>query len=125
MDRNEIKQMLPVLQAFADGKKVQGFDEDTKTWNDLSDILLVCKPETYRIAPEKQAIPFDYETIKPYICEEVVFLNGEVYCIDSASITFVNLIHSIEPTIVRKVIYKDLMRYTFKSTGKDCCQKYV
>lgn len=122
MDRKEIKQVLPILQAFADGKKVQGYDEDTNTWNDLEDILLVNPLEHYRIVPEKQAIPFDYDSIKPYICEEVVFINGAVYCIDSASITFVNLIHSIEPTIVRKVTYKELMRYTFKSTGKDCCR---
>lgn len=59
MTREEIKEMLPIMQAFAEGKPIQfrkGYDWiDIKTGEDLS---FLRPPSDYRIKPEPKYRPF-------------------------------------------------------------------
>lgn len=60
MTREEIKEMLPIMQAFAEGKVIQfrkGYDWiDIKTGEDLS---FLRSPSDYRIKPEPRYRPFE------------------------------------------------------------------
>ena len=55
MTREEVKKMLPVLQAYADGKKIQCSYDNDNNWYDLgeTDIKLVSN-YSYRIKPTSQ-----------------------------------------------------------------------
>ena len=59
MTREEIKEMLPIMQAFAEGKPIQfrkGYEWiDIKTGEDLS---FLRPPSDYRIKPEPRYRPF-------------------------------------------------------------------
>ena len=59
MTREEIKEMLPIMQAFAEGKPIQfrkGYEWiDIKTGEDLS---FLRPPSDYRIKPEPKYRPF-------------------------------------------------------------------
>ena len=60
MTREEAKELLPIIKAFAEGKIIQyknSFDEwsDTKENEGLS---FVCSPSNYRIKPEPKYRPF-------------------------------------------------------------------
>lgn len=52
MDRNEAKQLLPIIQAFADGKTIQVFIEGFTEWKDLKEAYFYLPPDRYRIKPE-------------------------------------------------------------------------
>lgn len=52
MTREEAKKLMPVIQAFADGK-----DVETKTgsgWMSIENISFAGKPDSYRIKPESK-----------------------------------------------------------------------
>lgn len=52
MDRNQAKDLLPIIQAFADGK-----DVETKTgsgWMSIENMSFAGKPDSYRIKPEQK-----------------------------------------------------------------------
>ena len=56
MTREEAKKLMPVIQAFADGK-----DVETKTgsgWMSIENMSFAGKPDSYRIKPESQYRPF-------------------------------------------------------------------
>ena len=56
MTREEAKQLLPIIQAFAEGKCVE-----TKTgsgWVNMENMSFVGKPKSYRIKPEPKFRPF-------------------------------------------------------------------
>ena len=56
MTREEAKQLLPIIQAFAEGKCVE-----TKTgsgWINMENMSFAGKPKAYRIKPEKKYRPF-------------------------------------------------------------------
>ena len=56
MNREEAKILMPVIQAFADGK-----DVETKTgsgWMSIENMSFAGKPESYRIKPEQKYRPF-------------------------------------------------------------------
>lgn len=56
MTREEAKQLLPIIQAFAEGKCVQ-----TKTgsgWINMENMSFAGKPKAYRIKPEPKYRPF-------------------------------------------------------------------
>ena len=59
MNRERCKELLPVFQAFAEGKAIeyQIIDDDDPTWWPLEDGLMDCIDEIeYRIKPEKRVI---------------------------------------------------------------------
>ena len=56
MTREEAKELLPVIQAFADGK-----DVETKTgsgWMSIENMSFAGKPDSYRIKPDPKYRPF-------------------------------------------------------------------
>lgn len=58
MTREEAKEPLPIIQAFAEGKAIQ-FRTDNRPWVDLLDNkLTICGVFEYRIKPESQYRPF-------------------------------------------------------------------
>ena len=56
MTREETKEMLPIIQAFAEGKTIQYRTEDG--WKDISNPKFNDFPNEYRIKPETNYRPF-------------------------------------------------------------------
>ena len=55
MTREEAKEMLPIIQAFAEGKTIQIFSRDG--WSDIPELNFRF-PANYRIKPELKYRPF-------------------------------------------------------------------
>lgn len=59
MDRKEAKELLPIIQAFAEGKQIQYFD-DRKFWADaIGNVAFDNTPSRYRIKPGQKYRPFN------------------------------------------------------------------
>ena len=60
MTREEAKELLPIMQAFADGKTIQIYDDEEEKWIDITfeDLYFNCIPSYYRIKPEPKYRPF-------------------------------------------------------------------
>ena len=56
MTREEAKELLPIMQAFAEGKNIQ-FISDGE-WHDINQSDFTCYPDKYRIKPEPKYRPF-------------------------------------------------------------------
>ena len=58
MTREEVKEMLPIIQAFAEGKTIEIYNN--REWQDLiiGSVKFDCKPSCYRIKPEPRYRPF-------------------------------------------------------------------
>ena len=56
MTREEVKEMLPIMQAYAEGRTIQFFDGGK--WLDLCESDFYESPERYRIKPEPKYRPF-------------------------------------------------------------------
>lgn len=52
MNRDKAKQLLPIIQALADGKKIQFYQEATGQWKDSNNPAFTFAPNHYRIKPE-------------------------------------------------------------------------
>ena len=58
MTREEAKELLPIIQAWAEGKTIQ-FQTDSGSWSDITKDLYPCNhPSLYRIKPEPKYRPF-------------------------------------------------------------------
>ena len=58
MTREEAKELLPIIQAWAEGKSIQ-YQTDSKSWSDITKDLYPCNhPSLYRIKPEQKYRPF-------------------------------------------------------------------
>ena len=88
MTREEAKELLPIMQAFAEGKTIQYLD-DRGFWNDIKtcvsfDYNISC----YRIKPEIKYRPFETqeecwnEMLKHQPFGWVKSPRGELFCID-------------------------------------------
>lgn len=55
MTRKETKELLPIMQAFADGKIIQVWNN---TWKDTTEDPYFCGTNKYRIKPEPKYRPF-------------------------------------------------------------------
>ena len=58
MTREEAKMLLPIIQAYAEGKTVQSFNNVDYEWDDLFDPMFGGDPSLYRIKPEPRYRPF-------------------------------------------------------------------
>ena len=62
MTREELKEAMPILTAFVDGKTIQCYDHNTGTWVDEREQLhtadLYLWPSYFRIKPEPTYRPF-------------------------------------------------------------------
>lgn len=57
MTREEAKELLPIIQAFADGKTIEVYNNEWKTMV-LKDPYFDCVPSCYRIKSEPKYRPF-------------------------------------------------------------------
>lgn len=57
MTREEAKELLPIIQAFADGKTIEVYNNEWKTMV-LKDPYFDCAPSCYRIKQEPKYRPF-------------------------------------------------------------------
>lgn len=59
MTRKEAQELLPIIQAWAEGKSIQ-YQTDSKSWSDITKDLYPCNhPSLYRIKPEQKYRPFN------------------------------------------------------------------
>ena len=60
MTREEAKELLPIIQAFAEGKDIQIRNITDDGWDDINDdrMSFCAKAEAYRIKPEPSYRPF-------------------------------------------------------------------
>ena len=58
MTREEAKMLLPIIQAYAEGKTVQSFNNVDYEWDDLFEPMFGGDPSLYRIKPEPKYRPF-------------------------------------------------------------------
>ena len=56
MTRKQVKEFLPILQAFADGKEIECSEKDK--WYRVLEICNEINPQDYRIKPELKYRPF-------------------------------------------------------------------
>lgn len=56
MTREEAKEMLPIIQAFAEGKNIQFLSDGE--WHDINQADFTCYPDKYRVKPEPKYRPF-------------------------------------------------------------------
>jgi hypothetical protein len=64
MTREHVKAMLPIIQAFAEGKKIQFRLHNTRPWGDTNEqigLSFTYLPDQYRIKPEPKLVPFTYD----------------------------------------------------------------
>ena len=58
MTREEAQELLPIIQAWAEGKSIQ-YQTDSGSWSDITKDLYPCNhPSLYRIKPEPKYRPF-------------------------------------------------------------------
>lgn len=57
MTREEAKELLPIIQAYADGKQIQYFEERTMRWEDITAPSWI-RGIPYRVEPESKYRPF-------------------------------------------------------------------
>ena len=57
MTRKEARELLPLIQAYAEGKTIQRIDDKNK-WIDLCIVNFDYSPNKYRIKPEPKYRPF-------------------------------------------------------------------
>ena len=59
MNRQQVKELLPIIQAFAEGKTIQPYNPLTKEWYDeYESIDFHSESPKYRIKPEPKYRPF-------------------------------------------------------------------
>lgn len=59
MDRNQAKELLPIIQAFSEGKEIEYFDKGDCKWRTCIELDFYYNVE-YRIKHEPTWIPFTY-----------------------------------------------------------------
>ena len=57
MNREQAKELLPVIQAFAEGRKIE-YRNSLGVWIDCDGIMFNWPPKNYRIKPEPKYRPF-------------------------------------------------------------------
>ena len=56
MTREEAKELLPIIQAWSEGKNIQFLSDGE--WHDINQADITCYPDKYRIKPEPKYRPF-------------------------------------------------------------------
>ena len=56
MTREEAKELIPIMQAWAEGKNIQFLSDGE--WHDINQADFTCYPDKYRIKPEPKYRPF-------------------------------------------------------------------
>lgn len=61
MNRKEAAELLPIIQAYAEGKEIEIFDKTMKMWKTAMLPHFDCDSNIYRIKPEPKYRPFNDE----------------------------------------------------------------
>ena len=56
MTREQAKELLPIIQAWAQGKNIQFLSDGE--WHDINQADFTCYPDKYRVKPESKYRPF-------------------------------------------------------------------
>lgn len=62
--KDRVKNLIPIIQAFSEGKIIQEFNTHSSKWNDVNELdflnffNLGKSPSIYRIKPEPNYVPF-------------------------------------------------------------------
>lgn len=56
MNREQAKELLPIIQAFAEGKTIEYYSDGN--WSEDKDFIFIGKAQNYRIKPEPKYRPF-------------------------------------------------------------------
>lgn len=59
MTRKEVKELLPIIKAFCDGKTIQHLDIIKDKWEDIDEFVYHGSVKSYRIKPEPKCRPFN------------------------------------------------------------------
>lgn len=63
MTRDEMKSMLPLFQAYADGKTIERRSDITERWHEVEEMTIRESVEMYRIKPEPRLRPWRPEEV--------------------------------------------------------------
>ena len=58
MTREETRELLPIMEAYSEGKIIQIWDESKSIWVNLDEAAFCSSPDKYRIKPEPKYRPF-------------------------------------------------------------------
>lgn len=65
MTPQRAKELLPIIQAYAEGKTIEVTSINGKTWQADNDILFTRSPEFYRVKPEPVRVPWTASDVPP------------------------------------------------------------
>lgn len=114
MTREEAKVLLPIIQAYAEGKEIEIFDKTAKMWKTAMLPHFDCDPNIYRIKPGVTYRPFkDAEECWAEMLKHESF--GWVKSILFKDLALVQRVTTLYVEINRDIIdYKDtLEKFTF------------
>lgn len=60
MNRDEAKQLLPIIQAFAEGKETQFYSEVSEQWEPVHNVDFSYPPKRYRIKPHTEKVTYRF-----------------------------------------------------------------
>ena len=114
MTREEVKELLPIIQAYAEGKKIEMLDFKGR-WVEMINPDFTLSPENYRIKPEPEYRPFKTkEECWNEMHKHPDF--GWVIRIDTGIFAFVNIKAIFSEEIVFDNDFDNV--YTFKNAFK-------
>lgn len=70
MTREEVKQFLPILQAYAEGKEIEYFSGGE--WDSVPTPSFQDKPNQYRVKQEPKYVPFTVEDAAMFMGKSII-----------------------------------------------------
>ena len=127
MTPEHAKLMLPVIEAFANGKTVQVRLTNSTKWEDAENMNFGLDSIMYRIKPENELVPFKFDDAVKIIGVDVIVKGGDMIQgqIHIVSIGFDGVyLERASNSFQWFVSYQDLFdKYLFSPT--EPCGKYV
>ena len=120
MNREEAKEILPIIKAFAEGKTIQmdrSVDPDTEiVWEDVDNINALCSAAMYRIKPESKYRPFkdakecweEMQKHQPFGWVKMLESYTQIVTLDNTSVTLANIF-----AVLIFLPYEDYKQITF------------
>ena len=98
MDRNQAKALLPIIQAYAEGKEIEFFDCTKKMWETAILPHFDCDSIFYRIKPETTCRPFkdaeecwhEMQKHQPFGWVKWNDVRYNIYAVSSTSVCLIN-----------------------------------
>ena len=120
MNRNQAKELLPIIKAFSEGKTIQ-VKQTSGNWMSFCEMAFNSDPECYRIKPEPNYRPFkDTEECWAEMQKHEPF--GWVKCKDDSTISKFMFIDSLNEEVVTiranvRLTYSELVQYYVFADG--------